>query len=172
MSTRAWAIAAASLLAVGLAGYGFGRYVQPARVVVETVVRTETNIDWKDRVVEHRVEGPVRTVIRTVERTGPCEAGTAPTSESIITIDEGPDTTDTVTDSTGTASAATKVETRTVTVYTQPRLMLQAGVAAGLDLRPTYSLGASYRIVGPLWLGAAYLHGSRPQIDLRASLTF
>jgi hypothetical protein len=154
-----------------LIGYGFGRYASPAKVETVTKVETREVVKWQDRIVERKVEGPVRTVTRTLTREVPCTPGdTAPFTDTTTTVEEGPVVTDSTTDASGSVIGTTKVEQRTVTVYSQPRLMLQAGAAVGLDLKPAWNVGASYRLAGPFWLGVAYR--SERQLELRASLSF
>lgn len=165
MTRERWIIVGG--LALGLVGYGVGRYAQPAKVI--TVTKTETQVEWKDREVVREVAGPVRTVTRTVERLAKCpEGGTTPTREITIVEDRGPVVTDRASASDGTAQA--KAEVRTSVVAEQPRLALQAGAVAGADFRPTWNAGASYRLAGPLWLGAAYHSDKR--LEVRAMFTF
>jgi hypothetical protein len=166
-----WSLVAA--LVLGVVGYAVGRYIQPARVETVTKVETKTQIEYRDKIVEHRVEGPVRTVTRTLTRELPCIPGdTAPFTDTTTTVEEGPVVTDSTTDSTGTIAQTTRVESKTVTVYTRPRLMLQGG----MDLSRTWSLGGGVRAIGPVWLGVEYRNElSRPTLDrfaLKLSLTF
>jgi hypothetical protein len=157
----------AALPALALIGYGFGRYASPAKVEVQTKI--EERIVIHNVEVEKIVKGPVTTVTRTVERLVPCTEGAlTPTTDTTTTVSEGPVTIDRVETADGTSSTTT--QSKTVTIWTQPRLMLQAGASAGLDLKPAWNVGASYRIIGPVWLGAAYR--SEKQVELRASLTF
>jgi len=172
MTWRNVAISAVVLLLVGLGGYGAGRFTTPAKIETKTVVQEHTQIEYRDRVVEKVVQGPVRTVTHTVTREAVCVAGqSTPVTDTTTVVDAGPVTIDHASDSSGSAIQDVKVETKTVTVYEQPRLMLQAGAASGTDLSPHYNLGASYRFAGPLWAGAAY-HITDKRAELRLGLSF
>lgn len=171
MNLRNVSIALGALLLSGLIGYGAGRYAVPARVEVRTVVQTQTVTEWRDRVVEKVVAGPTRTVTRVVDVVGPCTPAGAPTRETVTVVEAGPVTTTRDTDAGGATTSATVADTRTVTTQEQPRFMLQVGAASGIDVRPAYNVGASYRFAGPLWAGIAY-HTTDRRLELRASLTF
>lgn len=173
MTPKTIGYAAGALLLSAIIGYGIGRYALPAKIVTVTKTETKTEIQWKDRIVEKMVQGPVRTVVHTVTRDVACAPGeTAPVTTTDTVIDASPVIIDRVGDSTGTATAATKSETTKTVTNEQPRLMLQAGASLviGIPLKPEWSAGASYRLAGPFWLGAAYQSSQR--LEIRASLTF
>ena len=172
MTTRALALAIGLILAAAVAGYAWGRYATPAKVVTNTVVEIQTRTEWKDRIVEKVVQGPVRTVTHTVERPVACIPGeTTPSIETTTTVDAGPVVTTSDTTQEGTQASATMAQTTTTVTQEQPRWLLQAGIASGTDIRPAYNVGASYRLLGPLLAGAAY-HVTDKRLELRASFTF
>jgi len=172
VTTRTWVIVSVVVLAAGLIGYGFGRYAKPARVETRTVTETRAVVEWRDRIVEKRVEGPTHTVTRTVTRDVPCAPGaTVPVTTTTTVIDAGPVVIDHVSDGSGTSATNTLAQTMTTVTQDQPRWLLQAGAAVGTDIRPAYNVGASYRLAGPLWVGGAY-HLTDRRIELRAGFTF
>jgi hypothetical protein len=172
MTSRQYAITTGVvLIATGLIGYGLGRYATPAKVVVDTKVKIEEVVKWRDVVVEKRVEGPVRTVTRTVERPVACVPGeTTPSIETVTTIDQGPVVIDHVATSDGAASTNTLAQTTTTITAEQPRWLLQAGAGTGTDLRVVYNAGVSRRLAGPFWLGVSGSTDRR--LTLTAGLTF
>ena len=168
-------VAGVAVLAAGAGGYGFGRYATPAKVEVRTEIKTVTQVEWRDRDVVRRVEGPTRTVTvtRVVEVEVPCPpGGSVPgtSTTTTTTTDAGPVTVDTNHASDGTLASAGTAATATTTTMEAPRWLVQAGIASGSDLVPTYNVGASYRLAGPLWLGASY-HTTHA-LELRASFAF
>jgi hypothetical protein len=163
-------VALGGILALA-AAYGAGRYAAPPRVETSTVASSNATSAAQVQVVERVVAGPVRTVTRVVERVVPCTAGPAtPVRETTVVEERGQQVTDTAVSATGRTTEATQVAQSTVTTAEQPRLMLQAGASLGTNLTPAWSAGASYRLTGPLWLGAAY--ESTGRVELRASITF
>jgi hypothetical protein len=132
-----------------------GLFAAPVKTVetvkVETKVVTVT--EWKDRVVEKTVKGPVQ--IRTVTHQ-------RPGGERIIerVVQRGPVTTDRATESTGQASATAESTSATSRVTESGRPGYRVGVGAGWDpgrlsLKPdVYQLDVSRRIAGTVWLGA------------------
>jgi hypothetical protein len=154
------------------AGYGAGRYVAPAKIITKTDIQWKDKIVYQDREVEKVVQGPTHTVTHTVVREVACKPGdTAPVSDTTTVVDAGPVTTDHTTAVDSTVVSTGEIKTQTVTVYEQPRLLLQAGAASGLDLKLRYNLGASYRLAGPLWAGAAY-HLTDRRVEARVGLSF
>jgi hypothetical protein len=172
MTVRSAAIGIGALLVAGAVGYGFGRYASPAKVVTVTKVETKTVTEWKDRVVEKIVAGPVHTVTRTVEIKVPCPpgGGFVPGTETVTTVDAGPTVIDRTQDAAGTASTNTLAQTTTVVTQEQPRWLLQAGAGVGTDLRVVYNAGVSRRLAGPFWLGVSGSTDRR--LTLTAGLTF
>jgi hypothetical protein len=160
-------VLAGAVLAAGAVGVGVGRYSAPAKVVTVESVKTETKTE-ENLTIRYR-EGPTRTVTTRVEVEVPCpDGGTVPGTSTTTTVDQGPVTIDQVGGS--TSSTNTLAQTTTTITQEQPRWLLQASAASGLDFRPVYSVGLSRRLAGPLWLGLAYR--SEQQLELRASLTF
>lgn len=151
---RRIAIAAGAVLALVAAFIG-GRYSRPAEVreLVKVETKTVTVTEWKDRVVEKRVEGPVR--IRTVTRE-------VPGGERVVTVVEerGPVTVDRRQDRAGESkeTGSSAIVSERVTKAARPDW--RASVLAGWDadapsLRPeTYGVEVSRRVVGTVWLGA------------------
>ena len=138
-------VAGAAALAL-IAAFLGGRYSRTAKVV-ETV-KVETRVEWRDREVTKRVEGPVREVERIVERPG---------AERVVTrwIERGPVTTDTAAD----ASSSTSAQSSASKVTTPTRPDWRASVAAGWDpralaLKPeVYEGRLERRVLGTVWLG-------------------
>jgi hypothetical protein len=173
MTAKRISIAVGALLAAALLGYGFGRYALPAEVVTKTVVDVQTKVEWKDRVVEKIVQGPTRTVTHVVERPVACVPGeTTPSVETTTTVDAGPIIIDRVADETGTEATVAHAATTTTIIREQPRLMLQGGI----DLKRVWDASASYRVMGPGWLGLAYRNDVtvKPldRLNLRLTFTF
>jgi hypothetical protein len=161
-----------------LIGYGFGRYASPAKVVTTTASTNEV----RAAVVEVKHEAETETqapvdrvyVTRWFQSKCPTIPGEVPAliPETTVTEHVGPVVIERTEDSDltiVTASASTATTTTTTTAE-QPRLMLQAGASSGLDFKPAWNVGASYRLAGPFWLGVAYR--SERQLELRASLSF
>jgi hypothetical protein len=131
-----------------------GRYSAPVTTVetvkVETKVVTVT--EWKDRVVEKRVEGPVREVERIVEKPG---------AERVVTrwIERGPVSVDTTADVSGSSSAQAHAASQASKVTTAGRPGWRAAVTAAwssgrLSLEPErYTVEVGRRLFGTLWLG-------------------
>jgi hypothetical protein len=168
---KTWLYIALALLLAGAVGYGFGRYATPAKIEVRTETKVQTQVEYRDRIVEKTVEGPVRTVTHTVLRMVPCTDGAStPAQVTDTVVEQGPTviTTDTVKNDTVTQVAQS--ETKTVTKMEQPKLMLQVGGISGLDFKPTWNAGASYRFAGPIWAGLSY-HSDK-KLELRVALTF
>lgn len=144
-------IAGGSLVALA-AAFLAGRYATPAKVVerVKVETKTVTVTEWKDRLVEKRVQGPVREVEHIVEKPG---------AERVITrwTERGPVTTDTTTDSSGSSATKTDAKTdasRIVTAQPSWRIEGQAGWSRLSPAPDLYGLGVSRRIAGTVWLGA------------------
>jgi hypothetical protein len=169
VSARAWALLAGSLLAAGAAGYGLGRYATPAKTVKVETVRVETKVEWRDREIERVVAGPTRSV--TVTRSVPSVCPGLPEVTTTTTVDAGPVVVDRASDGSGTTAISLASQTATTVTAEQPRWLLQAGVASGTNIRPAYSVGASYRLAGPFWLGSAW-HITDRRAELRAGFTF
>jgi hypothetical protein len=153
MRTRLY-IAAGVLLALVAAFLG-GRFSAPARV--EEKVRVETKIqtvtEWKDRVVEKRVAGPVRVRTITIEKPG---------GERVVerVVERGPVTTETAADLSGSTAVTASSEAASSRVVESARPGWRLSVSAGwaperLTLRPeVYGVEVSRRVVGTVWLGA------------------
>jgi hypothetical protein len=146
-------LAAGVLLALVAAFLG-GRFSAPVRV--EEKVRVETKVvtvtEWKDRIVEKRVAGPVRVRTITIEKAG----------ERIVerVVERGPVTTETAADSAGSSSAAASSVGVSSRVVESARPGWRLSVAAGWDaealtLRPgLYGVEVSRRVAGTVWVGA------------------
>jgi hypothetical protein len=146
------ALGAAIALAAAFVG---GRYSRPVEVreVVKVETKTVTVTEWKDRIVEKRVEGPVR--IRTVTRE-------VPGGERVVTVVEerGPVVTDRASDAAGSTASKTTGTVVSERVIKAAQPGWRASVLAGWDagspsLRPeTYGVEVSRRVVGTVWIGA------------------
>jgi hypothetical protein len=149
------ALIAGGVLLALVAAFVGGRYSRPAEVreVVKVETKTVTVTEWRDRIVEKRVEGPVR--IRTVTRE-------VPGGERVVTVVEerGPVTVDRSQDRAGESkeTGSSAVVSERVTKAARPGW--RASVLAGWDadapsLRPeTYGVEVSRRVVGTVWIGA------------------
>lgn len=138
------------LCMTGVAGYSAGRHAVPAKVEERVVYKDR--VEYRDRVVEKRVEGPVR--IQTVTRTVPGPAG----PERIVTrIEErAPVVVERQAEARRTAEVA--VQAAKVVVNEQPRWLVTgtAGIQLGAPLHPpAYGVQLMYRVAGPAWVGAA-----------------
>jgi hypothetical protein len=149
------ALIAAGVTLALVAAFVGGRYAAPVEVreIVKVETKTVTVTEWKDRIVEKRVEGPVR--IRTVTRE-------VPGGERVVTVVEerGPVTVDRSQDRAGESreTGSSTVVSERVTKVAKPGW--RASVLAGWDadapaLRPElYGVEVSRRLVGTVWIGA------------------
>jgi hypothetical protein len=147
-------IAAGVLLALVAAFIG-GRFSAPVRVEekVRVETKTVTVTEWKDRVVEKRIAGPVRVRTITIERPG---------GERVVerVVERGPVTVERSGESEGQSSstASSVGVSERVVESARPgwRLSAVAGWdAEALSLRPElYGVEVSRRVVGTVWLGA------------------
>ncbi len=140
---------AVALVAAFVIGYLNGPEHEVEKVRVET--KTVTVTEYKDRIVEQKVQGPVRVRTRVVEKPG---------AERVIEkwIERGPVSTSTTHDAAGstTAQAASTAESAKETTRARPNWHVTA--AAGWD---KLSLAAPHvwegrverRVLGPFWLG-------------------
>lgn len=113
------------------AGYGLGRYVQPAKVVTKTEVVTK---------VETQIQEHVHTITRTI---------TDPNGHSeTVTVTDNNTNTHSNSESDSTSS--------TVTTYNKPQWKAQGLVGLNIhDLSsPVYGVGVERRILGPIFVGA------------------
>jgi hypothetical protein len=147
-------IAGGVLLAVVAAFLG-GRFAAPVRVEekVRVETRTVTVTEWKDRIIEKRIAGPVRVRTITIEKPG---------GERVVEriVERGPVTTETAADLSGSTAVAASSAAASSRVVESARPGWRASVAAGwaperLTLRPeVYGVEVSRRIVGTVWIGA------------------
>jgi hypothetical protein len=167
---------AAGAAAALVVAFVAGRYSRPARVVetVKVETREVVKVEWRDREVVKRVEGPVREVERIVEKPG---------AERVITrwIERGPVTTDTQSDLTGTASATTDTASATSRVSEGGRPGWSVGAAATWDPRALSSrpervaVEVDRRMFGTVWLGlraSAEPDGAEPAVGLGLRMEF
>jgi hypothetical protein len=147
---RPWTWAAATGVALGIAGYGAGRFAAPTKVETREVERVVEVVKWRDR--ETVVEGPVRVVTKTVTVPGP--EGATITVEKIVEKER------VVTVHTQGADVTTETE-RVVEKLVErdaPRVTLAATVGAGFSAAgvtaPSYGVLALGRVLGPLVVGA------------------
>jgi hypothetical protein len=144
---RRAAVTLALAAACAAGGVWYGRHSGPPRVEERVVYRDR--VEWRERVVEKRVEGPVRE--RVVTRTVPGPQG--PVREVIREVERGPVTVERNTDA--QAKADLSVDGSKVTVREQPRWLV--GASAGWQLGEGRTVGGQvmYRVAGPFWLGIA-----------------
>lgn len=165
MTRRRLYIAGGVALALVAAFLG-GRFSRPVKVEERVKVETkiETRTEWRDRVIEKRVEGPTREVERIIEKPG---------AERVITrwIDRGPVTVDTSATAAGTSTASGAASSSASKVTDNARPGWAAGLAAtwpSLSSRPErVGLELDRRILGTVWLGvraSAETDGSAPQV--------
>jgi hypothetical protein len=147
-------VAAGVLLALVAAFLG-GRFAAPVRVEekVRVETKTVTVTEWKDRVIEKRVAGPVRVRTITIEKPG---------GERVVEriVERGPVTTETAAESAGQSSSAASSVGVSERVVESARPGWRLSVAAGwapeaLSLRPgLYGVEVSRRVAGTVWIGA------------------
>lgn len=115
----------------GLIGYGFGRYVQPAKIQIQ-----EKTVEKEKIEVDHN------TVTETHEEKKP--DGTIVTDTTVKDLDV---------DKTQITDTSTTKETIT---NSKPQWRVQGliGLSPSTVLAPTYGLGIERRIVGPISAGA------------------
>jgi hypothetical protein len=166
------ALGAGVVLAL-VAAFVAGRYSRPAKVVetVKVETKTVTVTEWRDRVVEKRVQGPVRVRTITIEKPG---------GERVVerVVDRGPVTTDTTTDRDGSAASASASASSTSRTTEGRRPDWSAGVSAwwtpeASSLTPDrLGLELDRRILGTVWLGArASMHSvDDPDVRLGAAI--
>jgi len=146
-------VAVGALLALAAAFYA-GRFSAPVKTVetVKVETKTVTVTEWKDRIVEKRVAGPVRVRTITIEKPG---------GERVVerVVERGPVTTDTTTDHAGQSSGTTASNAATVRLSETGRPGWRAAVSAAwspgrLSLEPArYTAEVDRRLFGTIWLG-------------------
>lgn len=161
-------------LAAMAAAYGAGRYTAPSKVETKEKVVTQV----KTVVEEHRVEGPVRIVTRTVERPAPetppppgCPE-CPPIHETTTTEERGPTTVDTH----ATVDKTKEISKSILTEREYPRLTIGAGVGS-LIVRDPLNIGVAgmtnYRVAGPFGVWASGTLRGRDSVVLAGvSITF
>jgi len=163
---RARLACALVVVAVGALAFVGGRWTAPVRVEERVIVDVQERIEYQDREVVKRVEGPVR--IRTVTRELPAPPGSpCPDRPLVETVREEVREPVTV-ELKAESKAKAKVEAvRTVERIVTVRPDWRVGVLVGTDLG-TLSLASpagalvvgghvERRVWGPLFLGAAAL---------------
>lgn len=158
----------AGCLVAGFAG-GWAAH-QPAPEVHETV-----RVEYRDRVIEHEVQGPVRVETREVTTEVPVEVP-VPGPERVITKlvphrevvtieTRGPVVFDRAVTAEGTE--ARKLD---LTPPPAPRWGVTAGLSSGLPWAPRPEGAVSYRVFGPVWLELGIT--AAPSAALRARVQF
>lgn len=168
-------IAASSVAALVVAFLGV-RYSAPVKTRTETKVETKaiTVTQWKDRVVEKTIQGPVR--IRTVTRE-------VPGGERVVerVVERGPVTTERQSDLTGQSSGTTASTAATATVSEagRPGWAVTGGAEwdpGRLALEPErLEIGVDRRVWGTVWLGVRGSAGtgfSDPRVGATVRLEF
>lgn len=114
-----------------LIGYGFGRYVQPAKVVVKTNTVTQTNDVIHDHIV-------TVTVTKTLPN-GEKDTQTTTTNNTVIND-----------------KSTTSTQSSTVTTYNKPqwKINAMAGLGTANLAQPIYGAQLERRIIGPIFAGA------------------
>jgi hypothetical protein len=151
---KRWVYIAAGSAFLLVAAFLGGRFSAPTKVreVVKVETKIETVTEWKDRVVEKRVAGPVRVRTITIEKAG----------ERIVerVVERGPVTTERSGESAGQSLSAASSIGVSSRVVESARPGWRLSVAAGWDaealsLRPgLYGVEVSRRVAGTVWLGA------------------
>jgi hypothetical protein len=165
MSLPRWYGVPLALLVAGVL-FAAGRYtapLPPPRVEVREKVM-EHKVE-----VEHKVEGPVRVVTRTVERLAACPAlpgqpaASEPVRETTVVEERG----EVVIERTGATEASREREQVVTPASREPaRWMVGASYGLALGSAPTPGALVAYRLAGPVWLGASGDLGG----NLRASV--
>lgn len=157
---------------VALAGLGSGtviaRYTLPPKVTERVVTKVETVevVKWKEKVVVE--QGPVRVVTKTVTVPGP--QGSTVTVEKIV--EKGKVVT--VHDNSGSSQQATSSES-SASKITDRRPW--AAVGLGGYIAPTtgklaWDANVTFRVLGPLWVGAGGLKADTYYLGPVARLEF
>lgn len=154
MTLKSRALMSGGVLLALVAAFLAGKYSAPVKTVERVKVETkvETKIEWRDRIVEKRVEGPVRIRTVVIEKEG--ERRTETTEE------RAPVVVDTSTAKDGGASVESDTKSDALRITESARPGWRASVAAGwnpsaLRLDPSvYELRLERRLLGTLWLGA------------------
>ena len=159
------------------AGYGTGYLTLPSEEVWRSVVSIQTKEVEVIKEVEKRVEvkGPVRTVTKVVERLVPGECGLPPTilHDTEVVEDEGPvtTTTDSSRDEQHDLESLGVTATEHIVKRDAPRLTLLFTFGTSVTTpAPVYGGSITYRVLGPLTLGAAF--DSSLRATMAAGLTF
>lgn len=146
-------IAGAAALAL-VAAFLAGRYSYRPRVVERVKVEEKEviRVEWRDRMVEKRVAGPVRVVTRTVEKPGA-------EREVVRWVERGPVTTEIQATWDGAAAGASETTTTASKVTEAERPGWAVGASAlvvprDLGAAPRLGLELDRRLWGTLWLGA------------------
>lgn len=174
---RRWIYIGVGALAALVVAFLAGRYSAPVKVRTETKVETKTVTvtEWKDRIVERQVKGPVRVRVVTVEKPG---------GERVIEkwIERAPVTTETQTNVTGTAKAETESTSATSRVTEGARPGWAIAASGSWDPRALSSMPDRYgleldrRVIGTVWLGvradADDVKGSNLRLGVAARVEF
>jgi hypothetical protein len=168
-------IAAGAALALVAAFVG-GRFSAPVRVEerVKVSMQTDTKIEYRDRVVERVVKGPVR--VRTITIT-------KPGGERIVerVVERGPVTTERETDLTGQSHGTTASTAATVRTEERGRPGYSVGVSGEWSPgRPSLTpervgVELDRRLFGTVWLGVRASAGTgfdEPRVGLAARMEF
>jgi len=161
-SARAHGRCALVVVAVGALAFVGGRWTAPVRVEERVIVDVQERIEYQDREVVKRVEGPVR--IRTVTRELPAPPGSpCPDRPLVETVREEVREPVTVERKVESEAKAQVEAVRTVERIVTVRPDWRAGVLVGADLgalslaQPIQALAAGAhverRVLGPLSLG-------------------
>lgn len=177
LRTHPWWAAAGLGMVAFCAGYGTGYLTLPSEEVWRSVVSVQTNevevIKEVEKIVQ--VKGPVRTVTKVVERLVPGECGLPPTilHDTETVEEEGPvtTTTDTVKDEEHSLEELGVTATEHTVKRDAPRLTLLFTFGSSVTSpSPVYGGALTYRVLGPLTLGAAF--DSSLRATMAAGLTF
>jgi hypothetical protein len=144
---------AGGVLAALVVGFLAGKFTTKPKVVetVKVETKTVTVTEWRDRIVEKQIKGPVQVRTITIEKPG---------GEKVVErfVYRGPVTTDRTEDGSGSAAQTGTTAATASKVTTSARPGWRLAVMAGTDrlsLSPTiYGGQIDRRLFGTLWLGA------------------
>lgn len=160
------------LLVLGAAA---GRYFAP------TQVKTETKIEYQDRIVEKEVirwKTEYVTVQAKAERTRIVSVEKPDGTKIVVTESQTEEATKTATQTNAEASRDVQAETRVAetvrkeTTFLRPQNTLTLMGGTGFDLKLSYGAMYTRQFLGPVGIGVWYMKGSDHRAGVNLSLQF
>ena len=155
-----WVAAGGACLLGAAGGYGAGRLYGPTREEWRSVVSIQEKLVEVEKEVVRVVQGPVRVVTKTVERLVPSECPGQPPvilTDTEVIEDRGPVVTDAARDERRELEELGVTATEHVVERDAPRLTLLFTFGTSVTSpAPVYGGAVTYRVLGPLTLGAGF----------------